>query len=297
VGQRTRYGRPMSAAPTRWQIGDVTITKIQEVELHWPFTALLPDFTPELIDASPWMRPHFVDEKGKLILSIHGLVVESQGRRILVDTCIGNDKPRPTRPFNELHTTFLDDLTAAGFAPDSIDTVCCTHLHVDHVGWNTQLVDGRWVPTFTNARHLFGKVEYEFWLENEEVAVMGPYMSDSVIPIMDAGLADLVDPDHRLTDEVWFESTPGHTPGHYSVHISSGGVDAVITGDMTHSPLQFAHPHLSCSADTDAKQADQTRQDFVKRYGDTPTLIIGTHFAGPTAGRIVRDGDTWRFDV
>ena len=280
----------------QWTIGDVTITRVQEIELHWPFTALLPDATPEMVEATPWMRPHFADERGKLILSIHALVVQSQGQNILVDTCIGNDKPRPTRAFNELSTGFLGDLTAAGFPPEQINTVICTHLHVDHVGWNTRLVDGKWVPTFANARHLFGRQEYDYWRANEDIAFFGDVMGDSVIPVVDAGLADLVPEDHRITDEVWLESTPGHTPGHVSVRISSAGHNAVITGDMTHSPLQFAHP-LACSADSDREMGLRTRQKFIERYGDTPTLVIGTHFAAPTAGHIVRDGETWRFQV
>ena len=280
---------------TRWQIGDVRITKVTETVLHWPWKALVPDVTPELLATTPWMAPHFVDENGKLVLSMHALVIESQGRTIIVDTCIGNDKPRPARPFNELSTPFLETLADAGFTTDAIDTVFCTHLHVDHVGWNTRLVDGKWVPTFTKARHLFARAEYDHWARNDESAYFGDVMGDSVRPIVDAGLADFVDVDHRITDEVWLESTPGHTPGHCSVHISSAGENAVITGDMTHSPIQFAYP-LTSAADTDSALADRTRAEFISRYRDTPTLIIGTHFAGPTAGRLVLDGDRVRFD-
>lgn len=281
---------------TRWQIGDVRITKVPEVELHWPWKALVPAVTPELLEATPWMAPHFVDEAGKLVLSIHALVIESQGKRIIVDTCIGNDKPRPTRAFNELQTDFLEQLTEAGFPPESIDAVLCTHLHVDHVGWNTRLVDGKWVPTFPNARHLFARTEYDYWHANPDEALFGPVMADSVEPIVVAGLADFVEMDHHITDEVFFEPSPGHTPGHVCVHIASGGQDAVITGDSTHSPIQFAHD-LHCSADTFPEQGLETRQAFVQRYGDSSTLVIGTHFATPTAGRIVRDGETWRFEV
>lgn len=281
---------------TRWQIGNVRVTKVEEVELHWPFKALLPEVTPELIEATPWMRPHFVDEAGKMVLSIHALVVESQGKTIIVDTCIGNDKPRPTRGFNQLDTDFLDGFRAAGFTPDGVDAVFCTHLHVDHVGWNTRLVDGQWVPTFPNARHLFARTEYDHWVANPDTEMFGDVMGDSVVPIVEAGLADFVDMEHRITDEVWLEPTPGHTPGHCSVHISSEGHDAVITGDMTHSPIQFAH-QLTSSADSDSPRANATRVAFVERYTDTATLIIGTHFAGPTAGRLVKEGDAWRFQV
>jgi glyoxylase-like metal-dependent hydrolase (beta-lactamase superfamily II) len=281
---------------TRWQIGDVRITKVPEVELHWPWRALVPDVTPELLATAPWMAPHFVDEQGKMILSIHALVVESQGRTILVDTCVGNDKPRPTRGFNGLQTDFLERLEAAGYPPEAVDTVFCTHLHVDHVGWNTRLVEGQWVPTFTKARHLFARTEYDHWTANSDVEYFGDVMGDSVAPVVEAGLADFVDVDHRITDEVWLEPTPGHTPGHCSVHISSGELDAVITGDMTHSPIQFTHG-LSGVADTDTARADRTRAEFVARYADTPTLIIGTHFGGPTAGRLQRDGEAWRFVI
>ena len=281
---------------TRWQVGNVRISKVPEIEMHWPFKALLPEVTPELLEATPWMRPHFMDEAGKMVLSIHALVVESQGQTIVVDTCIGNDKVRPTRPFNQLSTNFLDVLAQAGFAPEAVDTVFCTHLHVDHVGWNTKLVDGRWVPTFERARHLFTRTEYDYWLAHPDLDMFGDVMGDSVVPIVDAGLADFIEVDHRITDEVWLESTPGHTPGHCSVHIASQGQEAVITGDMTHSPIQFAYP-LNCTADADTTQANETRAAFVSRYADTPTLIIGTHFAGPTAGHLVRDGEAWRFAV
>ncbi|MEZ5265034.1 MAG: MBL fold metallo-hydrolase [Acidimicrobiia bacterium] len=280
---------------TRWQIGNVRITKVYETEVHWPWRALVPAVTPELLEQTPWMAPHFVDGDGKMILSMHALVIESQGRTIVVDTCIGNDKVRPTRGFNGLQTDFLQRLTDAGFPPEQVDTVFCTHLHVDHVGWNTKLVDGRWVPTFANARHLFARTEYEHWQANPEPEIFGDVFGDSVAPVVEAGLADFVDIDHRITDEVWLEPTPGHTPGHCSVHVSSQGLDAVITGDMTHSPIQFAYP-LTSAADTDSAMADRTRQAFVERYVGTPTLIIGTHFGGPTAGRIVRDGDALRFD-
>ena len=270
--------------PITWTVGDVRITRVSEMEVHWPFSVLLPG-ADDLIDDYDWLRPDFVTDDGRMRLSMHSLVIESEGMRIVVDTCAGNDKSRPgAPPFEQLSTPFLEDLTAAGFAPETIDAVACTHLHVDHVGWNTRLVDGEWVPTFANARYLFAQKEFDYW--RAEPQDYGPVFEDSVEPVMDAGLGDLVALDHHINGEVWFEPTPGHTPGHVSVIIESAGERAVITGDMTHHPLQFAHPELASSADYNRDgSSTATRLDAYPRWADG-RLIIGTHFAGRTAGRI-----------
>ena len=240
-----------------WQIGEVRVTRIVELELPGG-TFVLPDAQPEAVRPIPWLRPHFVDGDGELVMSVHALVVESQGRRIVVDTCIGNDKERPIPGWSGRQGPFLDDLAGAGFPRESIDTVLCTHLHVDHVGWNTMKVDGRWHPTFPNARYLLGRVEWAHW-DKEPDEMHATVMADSVRPVLDAGLVDLVESDHRVTDEVWLEPTPGHTPGHVSVRISSGGHDAVITGDLMHHPCQMARPEWASSFDSDADQARATR--------------------------------------
>ena len=283
------------SAPISWTLGDAQITRIAELEVHWPFSILLPG-ADEVIDNYDWLRPDFVTDDGRMRLSMHALVIESAGMRIMVDTCVGNDKSRPgAPPFEQLSTPFLADLEAAGFSPESIDVVVCTHLHVDHVGWNTRLVDGEWVPTFPNARYLFVQAEYDYW--RTEPQDYGPVFEDSVQPVMDAGLADLVAPDHRINDEVWLESTPGHTPGHVSVIIESAGQTATITGDMTHHPLQFAHPDLASTADYSRDgTSTRTRLDAYPRWADG-RLVIGTHFAGRTAGHIepADKPNTWIF--
>src|SRR5215831_15359534 len=209
-------------------------------------TWLLPDATPEAVEGHrDWLAPHFLDDKGRFLQSVHSFVVRAPGLTALVDTCIGNDKDRGGRPpFHMLRTSFLADLAAAGFPPESIDVVLCTHLHVDHVGWNTRLEGGRWIPTFPRARHLFTRREWEHW-STEDDDDTKRIMDDSVRPVLDAGLAVLVDPDHRVSDEIWFEPTPGHTPGHVSVRLSSDGVEAVITGDVMHHPVQMAEPWVT----------------------------------------------------
>ena len=281
----------------RWEIGGVKITRIVELETLSKGTFVLPDATLENVKRdSELLMPHFADANGKMRMSVHALVVESQGRRIVVDTCIGNDKLRGAPAWNMLHTSFLADLEQAGFPRESIDYVLCTHLHVDHVGWNTMIVDGRWIPTFPHARYLIGRKEWEHWSVDQSKFVKDP-IDDSVRPVIDAGLAEFVEADHKLTGEVWLESTPGHTPGHFSVRISSGGHDAVITGDLMHHPIQFLHPDWNCGADSLPEMARKTRRAFIERYADRNILVFGTHFATPSAGHIVTNGDAWRLRV
>lgn len=277
----------------KWQVGDVKITQVVELTTASLGPYLLPQATPEEMDRLPWIKP-FVDDRQRLVLSVHALVVESGGETLVVDTCIGNGKERTYPAWNRMQRSFLEDFAAAGFALDRVDKVMCTHMHVDHVGWNTRLLDGRWVPTFENADYLFAEAEWDHWRAEEQE--YGPVIEDSVQPIFDADKAVLVAQDHRINDEIWFEPTPGHTPGHVSVHIASRGEEAVITGDMIHHPCQIAHPHWSSVADTDPNQSAATRNEFVQRYADRPVLVTGTHFATPTAGHIVRDGDVFRLD-
>jgi glyoxylase-like metal-dependent hydrolase (beta-lactamase superfamily II) len=215
----------------------------------------------------------------------------------MVDTCIGNDRKREYDVFSNLQGTFLEDLAAAGYPAESIDTVICTHLHLDHCGWNTHLVDGKWVPSFPNARYLFSEAETRDW--QRKLAEGLPHMEhvvDAINPIIDAGLADFINPDHKITDEVWLFPTPGHTPGHVSVHISSQGQEAVLTGDVVHHPVQLAVPDWINNFDMDIDAGAQTRRDFFAKYADKPSLVIGAHFAEPSAGHIKKDGAVWRLE-
>lgn len=270
----------------RWEIGGVAVSRVVEMEIAGGTRFILPDATRDACLEYPWMQPHFMDGKGNLIMSIHALVVDTGQRRILVDTCVGNDKERAIPGWNMLRTAFLDDLVEAGYPRESIDTVLCTHLHVDHVGWNTMLVDGAWVPTFPNARYLIGAQEWAYWDANEDEGGYGPVLSDSVRPVVESGLADFVETDHRLCAEVWLEPTPGHTPGHVSVHIASQGGEALITGDCIHHPVQMTRMDWCSSADYDPEQGRRTRETLLGQYAERDILMIGTHFATPTAGRV-----------
>jgi len=274
-----------------WQVGEVRITRVQEFQAPG-MRFLLPEAVPDNLTRIDWLGP-YLDERGEAVGSVHSLIVEAGDRRIVVDTCVGNDKQRGVPLWNQRQGPFLEHMDQAGFPPDSFDTVVCTHLHVDHVGWNTRLVDGDWVPTFAKARYLLARPEWEHWSTVTE-AETPQILADSVRPVFDAGLVDLVATDHEVAPGVVLEATPGHTPGHVSVHITSRGEEAVITGDLVHHPVQFHHPRWRNTVDTDAEQAEQTRLQFMATYADTPVLVIGTHFAGPTAGHLVRDGDVYR---
>ncbi|MCH2409692.1 MBL fold metallo-hydrolase [Myxococcota bacterium] len=280
----------------QWKIGDTKITQLIEMTAAGGELEVLPDATPNNLSKLPWLKPHFVSNEDNLILNIQMLIIETHDQKMVVDTCIGNDKNLNMPDWSNLQLPFLEDLKKLGHDPESIDTVICTHLHVDHVGWNTRKVNGNWEPTFPNARYLVVKEEYDFW-RNLEEDPFGDVFGESVKPIFDAGLADLVENNHNVGGGVSFESTPGHTPGHVSVRISSNDEEAVITGDMMHHPCQIGRPEWVTPFDADNDAAVVTRKAFLERYADKPILVLGTHFANPVGGRIVRDGNTYRFDV
>jgi glyoxylase-like metal-dependent hydrolase (beta-lactamase superfamily II) len=280
-----------------WKIGDVEVARIVEVNaFEDDMSMLLQEGTPEFVQRFKWLTPHFATPAGRMLISFQCFVLASRDKRVMIDTCIGADRQREFPVFCNLKSTFLEDLAGAGFPAHTINTVLCTHLHFDHVGWNTQLVGGRWVPTFPQARYLFGRHEWEHWLYLRRTGGYHDmqHLADSIDPILEAGLAEFVDPTHAITDEVWLEPTPGHTPGHVSVHISSRGQEALITGDLMHHPIQFAVPDLHGNFDMNKDQGARTRRAFIERYQERKALIIGSHFCEPSAGWIVRDGATWR---
>jgi glyoxylase-like metal-dependent hydrolase (beta-lactamase superfamily II) len=277
----------------QWKVGNVKITKVVELETIGSTKFILPLATNEEIRKLPWLIPHFATEEGRLKLSIHSLLVETPKRRIVVDTGLGNDKEgRGIPTWNNRNTPFLETMAAAGFPPESIDIVLCTHLHVDHVSWNTKLVGGKWVPTFANARNLFGRTEYEHWRDHSVEPSQKAVFNDSVKPIMDAGKAELIASDAKVTDEITMIPTPGHSPGHMSLLIVSDGEQALLTGDVAHHPCQMAHLDWASTVDTDAKQSTATRRQLFSRFADTAVLVIGGHY---NAGHIKREGEAFKF--
>ena len=279
----------------RWQVGEVRITRVVEVErLVFPADALF-ELDAETVNRHGWLQTEYADADGNVFLAIQAFVIEAGGKRVLVDPCLGNHKQRENPLWAMRDGPFLEDLCAAGFSPETIDTVLCTHLHFDHVGWNTRLVDGRWIPTFPNARYLFARTEFEHARVDTSPEAEDTF-ADSIKPILDAGLADFVETNHQLSKEIRLEPTPGHTPGHCSVRISSIGQEAVITGDMIHHPIQTAEPDVCTHACVDKEQAKTTRRAFLQHQSASGGIVFGSHFCGAPAVRIKAQGREWRIE-
>jgi len=279
-------------------LGGMTIGRMLEQTTPFDAFGFFPETTED--DWAPhraWLTPEAMDPgSGELLFPMQSYLVRTRHHTIVVDTCIGNHKHRPARPLWHLKEDdrWMSALAGHGVAVDDVDFVMCTHLHPDHVGWNTRLDDGRWVPTFPNARYVFSKREADAWHAGVEGFSRDQY-EDSVLPVIAAGQAELVADDHALDDEVWLEPTPGHTPGHVAIRLASGGASAVMSGDLMHSPVQCLHPEWVARPDYDKVEGCRTRRAFLERYCDTDTLVCTAHFPLPSAGRIVPDGDAFRF--
>jgi glyoxylase-like metal-dependent hydrolase (beta-lactamase superfamily II) len=279
----------------KFAVGDLTIHRVIEQEApFFPALDLLPGLTPEVLaEHRPWLREaRAIDGSDTLILCFQSYIVRTPHHTILIDSCIGNDKPRPGRPNWHMKTddTYARGLKAAGISVDEIDYVMCTHLHVDHVGWNTRLENGRWVPTFSNARYIFAKSEFDYWTETNAKTEVPPF-TDSVLPVVEAKKAEVVGNDFAIGDHVRLLPTPGHTPGHVAFTFGRDRDDAVFCGDLMHTPLQTLYPELSPKFDVDPAQAAATRRGFLERYCDTDTLCCTAHFPSPSSGKIRRKGN------
>jgi glyoxylase-like metal-dependent hydrolase (beta-lactamase superfamily II) len=280
---------------------DITIHPVVEQQAPF-FNALefFPTLTKEVLEENQtWLKPTFIDPaSGLLVLCVQGFVIRTPQLNILVDSCVGNHKPRPTRPFWDMMNSdrFEKNLATIGLTVNDIDYVMCTHLHVDHVGWNTRLENGRWVPTFPKAKYVMADRELAHWTQKEkDDPASVPWITDSVLPIVEAKRAQIVRSDFALNESVEFVPTPGHSIDHFSVLVGRPGQDALITGDMIHSPLQGKYPELGMRADYDSRQAGQTRRKVFERFCDSPTIMCVTHFPTPSTGRLQRWGDGYKF--
>lgn len=278
-----------------WKIGNVQVTPIFETEGSDVITAAIPEATQENLAGEDWLKP-YVDSSGKLLASSQGFLIETNSTTILVDTGVGNNKKYDEAIFpgwSGLQTDFLKNISKP---VDAIDIVVCTHFHNDHVGWNTQRSGDKWIPTFPNARYTLVAKELDYWLSKppDELEDDLRSIDEAIVPLIDAGVVDRVESDHRLTNEVSLLPTPGHTPGHVSVFIESEGETAVITGDLFHHPCQIAYPDwMSFALLPD--DVLRSRTAFLERFGDTDTLVIGTHFTTPAGGYIKRSGTGFVF--
>lgn len=273
-----------------FRVGDITIHRIVEQAVGTrPALEFLAGLTREALEANRhWLEPlALLPGTDELALCFQSYVVQTPHHTVLIDSCIGNDKPRPNRPgwHHKRDEHFMRGLARAGLRVEDIDVVMCTHLHTDHVGWNTRLDNGRWVPTFPNARYLMSGRELAYWQERHASSPIEA-IADSVLPILDHGLADAVSSDFQLSEHVRMLPTPGHTIDHLSVALGRGRDVAVMTGDLIHSPLQALHPGLNAAVDYDHAQAARTRLDFLTRCCEQDTLCCTAHFPSPSVGRL-----------
>jgi glyoxylase-like metal-dependent hydrolase (beta-lactamase superfamily II) len=280
---------------------DVTIHPVVEQQgSFFDPMEFFPSLTKETLEENrSWLEPAFIDpSSGRLVFCVQSFVVKTGSQNILIDTCVGNHKPRPAWPFWNMMNSdrFERGLAAAGLTVNDIDYVMCTHLHVDHVGWNTRLENGRWVPTFPRAKYVMTDRELAYWTEKEKNNPSGvPWITDSVLPIVAAQRTQIVKSDFALNESIQLIPTPGHTIDHYSVLVGAPGRDALITGDMIHSPIQGKYPELSMRADYDCRQSALTRRTVFERFCDEPTIMCVVHFPSPPTCRVRRWGDGYKF--
>jgi len=286
-------------------IGQAKVTRIDELMLsNFTPPALFPDWDATIVAEHPdWLPPGTVDESREhLLLSVHTWLIQEPGRTILIDTGIGNGKDRPYAPFfDRLNTSFIGRLQAMGVEPANVDYVLLTHLHVDHAGWNTRLEGDRWVPTFPNARYLFSRAEREYYTDpqnrTERNRTSFQLQKDSVEPIIEAGLATLIETDgSEPVDGFSFYPTPGHSIAHASICFRSGQDVALFLGDVLHSPVEVYVPDWNTVFDAFPDEARKSREWALNFAAENGATVFTSHFPAPSVGRILRErsGFCWR---
>lgn len=284
-----------------WRIGSVRVERIEEFSSPgFPPSMQFPDFDPAIFDEFPELRAldRLDPATGKTFASIHTWVVRYGDEIILVDTASGNSKVR-TDPkyarFHMLDTDYLGRLAEAGVKPEDVSLVVNTHMHVDHSGWNTRLEGGRWVPTFPNARYVFGAEEYRNWQPGGVTALAQPegvpVIEDSIEPVVAAGLVDWVRDGDELRPGITFRAAPGHTSGQLVVQVVSEGATGIFTGDVMHRAMQVFRPDLNCFLCENNAVAPVTRARLLEDCAARGVIIFPAHFGAPHAGRIGRRDD------
>jgi glyoxylase-like metal-dependent hydrolase (beta-lactamase superfamily II) len=276
------------------RLGDVEVTRVEDYHgPGLPSRGMFPAFQPHMWqEQQDWLVPHFYDPAtDRIRTSIHSWLVKTPRHKILVDACIGNGKCRPDDPrFHMRNEPWLERLLAAGAHPEEIDFVMCTHFHADHVGWNTRLLDGRWVPTFPNARYLFKRAEFDRWDDRRPDHVPREsqrfVFADSVLPVVESGQAVMIDDGYTLDERLTVEPAPGHTAGNAVIRLRTAGDRALFSGDVLHHPVQLPYPELCSSFDDDQATALATRLRLLEGAASDGTLLLPTHFAAPFCCRV-----------
>jgi glyoxylase-like metal-dependent hydrolase (beta-lactamase superfamily II) len=279
-------------------LGHVTIQRVNDLDpFAIPIDVLFPDATMEQINPAARVSAgrHFDPATGKILLAIQSHLVRFAGKTILIDACVGEHKARPLRPEWNLRasTRYLTNLAACGCAPEDIDIVMCTHLHADHVGWNTRLQSGRWVPTFPKARYLMSQREVDHRAHEaaqSAAANHGSYQ-DSVVPIFDAGLARVVQVGEEIVEGGTVIDLAGHAPGQIGLELAGDAHSRVLfCGDAIHNPLQVFHPQWSSGFCFDRAHAERTRRALLQRAASEHLYLIPAHLRA-AAMRIERGND------
>jgi glyoxylase-like metal-dependent hydrolase (beta-lactamase superfamily II) len=285
-------------------IGDIAVARIEEKAgpVFGP-EGLIPAWNKK--DVEPhmhWLVPgHFDPVSGNLVGSFHSWILKTRHHTILLDTCVGNDKTLPNFPASHrAQGPWLDNLRAAGYRPEDFDIVMCTHLHVDHVGWNTRLENGRWVPTFANARYLFSRADRDYWDPktggHSAMAMDETMFTESVLPVIESGQAHLVEGIHEIESGIEIHPAPGHTPGNMVLKTASRGARGLFAGDSLHHPIQIYHPEWNVSVDENPAQAHATRRQLLEECVEHRSLLLPAHFATPHAAYIRREGSAFAPD-
>ena len=257
---------------------------------------LIPNATPDNLKKIPWLDQTFLSEKQGLEIVVQLFVIESNDKIIIVDTCIGNHKDLTYLPWANKQSKFLEKIQAAGVVQTEVDYIVCTHIHLDHIGWNTTKINNVWEPTFPNASYIFSEKEFQH-AKKYENKLHGNIIEESINPVIKSGQAMFISPPYSIDNNVTIIGTPGHTPGHTSVVVNYNNLNIIITGDKIHHPCQIACPDWNSYYDFDKDLSIKTRRRILEKNAGQNSILIGSHFSGSSFGQIIKDGDKYAFDI